>query len=104
MDNHYECLNRLPLDLKKEIETQKELSVRVKANRSLAYPQTKQIQKLLTANQRCSMEFHRVMTKLQYVLSCVARTKEEQHEPIDKSEMAAFTDEVEKQNELLVEI
>ena len=104
MDNHYECLNRLPLDLKKEIETQKELSVRVKANRSLAYPQTKQIQKLLTANQRCSMEFHRVMTKLQYVLSCVARTNEEQHEPIDKSEMAAFTDEVEKQNELLVEI
>ena len=57
MDNHYECLNRLPLDLKKETETQKELSVRVKANRSLAYPQTKQIQKLLTANQRCSMEF-----------------------------------------------
>ncbi|KAB0372921.1 hypothetical protein FD755_015674, partial [Muntiacus reevesi] len=103
MDYHYECLNRLSLDLKKEIETQKELSVRVKANRSLPYPQTKQIQKLLTANQRCSMEFHRVVTKLQYVLSYVARTKEEQHESINKSEMA-FTDEEEKQNELLMEI
>ena len=65
MDNHYECLNRLSLDLKTEIETQKELSIRVKANLSLPYPQTKQIQKLLTANQRCSMEFHRVVMKLQ---------------------------------------
>uniref|UniRef100_A0A8C6FWN3 Centromere-associated protein E n=1 Tax=Moschus moschiferus TaxID=68415 RepID=A0A8C6FWN3_MOSMO len=103
MDNHYECLNRLSLDLKKEIETQKELSIRVKANLSLPYPQTKQIQKLLTANQRCSMEFHRVVMKLQYVLSYVARTKEEQHESINKFEMA-FIDEVEKQNELLMEI
>lgn len=65
MDNHYECLNRLSLDLKKEIETQKELSIRVKANLALPCPQSKQIQKLLTANQRCSMEFHRVMKKLQ---------------------------------------
>ncbi|XP_025146133.3 centromere-associated protein E isoform X6 [Bubalus bubalis] len=103
MDNHYECLNRLSLDLKKEIETQKELSIRVKANLSLSCPQTKQIQKLLTANQRCSMEFHRVVMKLQYVLSYVARTKEEQHESINKYEMA-FIDEVEKQNELLMKI
>ncbi|XP_070228167.1 centromere-associated protein E isoform X3 [Bos mutus] len=103
MDNHYECLNRLSLDLKKEIETQKELSIRVKANLSLPCPQTKQIQKLLTANQRCSMEFHRVVMKLQYVLSYVARTKEEQHESINKYEMA-FIDEVEKQNELLMKI
>ncbi|XP_043294551.1 centromere-associated protein E isoform X4 [Cervus canadensis] len=103
MDNHYECLNRLSLDLKTEIETQKELSIRVKANLSLPYPQTKQIQKLLTANQRYSMEFHRVVMKLQYVLSYVARTKEEQHESINKFE-TAFIDEVEKQNELLMEI
>ncbi|XDC56278.1 hypothetical protein R6Z07M_007460 [Ovis aries] len=103
MDKHYECLSRLSLDLKKEIETQKELSIRVKANLSLPYPQTKQIQKLLTANQRCSMEFHRVVMKLQYVLSYVARTKEEQHESINKFEMA-FIDEVEKQNELLMEL
>uniref|UniRef100_A0A8B9WLG0 Centromere-associated protein E n=1 Tax=Bos mutus grunniens TaxID=30521 RepID=A0A8B9WLG0_BOSMU len=103
MDNHYECLNRLSLDLKKEIETQKELSIRVKANLSLPCAQTKQIQKLLTANQRCSMEFHRVVMKLQYVLSYVARTKEEQHESINKYEMA-FIDEVEKQNELLMKI
>lgn len=65
MDNDYECLNRLSLDLKKEIETQKELSVRVKANLSLPYPETKQIQKFLTANQRYSMEFHRVVKKLE---------------------------------------
>ncbi|XP_031546340.1 centromere-associated protein E isoform X3 [Vicugna pacos] len=103
MDNHYECLNRLSLDLEKEIETQKELSVRVKANLSLPYPQTKQIQKLLTANQRCSMEFHRVMKKLQYVLSHVTKIKEEQHESVNKFEMA-FIDEVEKQNELLMKI
>nr|XP_031324242.1 centromere-associated protein E isoform X3 [Camelus dromedarius] len=103
MDNHYECVNRLSLDLEKEIETQKELSVRVKANLSLPYPQTKQIQKLLTANQRCSMEFHRVMKKLQYVLSHVTKIKEEQHESINKFEMA-FIDEVEKQNELLMKI
>ncbi|XP_032316904.1 centromere-associated protein E isoform X5 [Camelus ferus] len=103
MDNHYECINRLSLDLEKEIETQKELSVRVKANLSLPYPQTKQIQKLLTANQRCSMEFHRVMKKLQYVLSHVTKIKEEQHESINKFEMA-FIDEVEKQNELLMKI
>ena len=41
--------------------------------------------------------------KLQYVLNYVARTKEEKHEPINKFEMA-FTDEVEKQNKLLMEI
>ncbi|XP_060154731.1 centromere-associated protein E [Globicephala melas] len=103
MDNHYECLNRLSLDLKKEIETQKELSIRVKANLTLPCPQSKQIQKLLTANQRCSMEFHRVMKKLQYVLSHVTKIKEEQHESINKLEVA-FIDEVEKQNELLIKI
>ncbi|XP_032489252.1 centromere-associated protein E isoform X5 [Phocoena sinus] len=103
MDNHYECLNRLSLDLKKEIETQKELSIRVKANLALPCPQSKQIQKLLTANQRCSMEFHRVMKKLQYVLSHVTKIKEEQHESINKLEVA-FIDEVEKQNELLIKI
>ncbi|XP_057562609.1 centromere-associated protein E isoform X4 [Hippopotamus amphibius kiboko] len=103
MDNHYECLNRLSLELKKETETQKELSIRVKANLSLPYPQAKQIQKLLTANQRCSMEFHRVMNKLQYVLSHVTKTKEEQHESINRLEMA-FIGEVEKQNELLMKI
>nr|XP_044622680.1 centromere-associated protein E-like isoform X4 [Equus asinus] len=64
MDSHYECLNGLCLDLEREIETQRELSIRVKANLSLPHPQTRQIQKLLTANQRCSMEFHRVMKKL----------------------------------------
>uniref|UniRef100_A0A8D2B5N5 Centromere-associated protein E n=1 Tax=Sciurus vulgaris TaxID=55149 RepID=A0A8D2B5N5_SCIVU len=103
MDNHYECLNRLSFDLEKEIETQKELSIRVKANLSLTYPQTKQIQKLLTANQRCSMEFHRVMKKLKYVLSHITKIKEEQHDSINKFEMA-FIDEVEKQNELQIKM
>ncbi|KAL2780686.1 centromere-associated protein E isoform 1 precursor [Daubentonia madagascariensis] len=103
MDNHYECLNRLSLDLEKEIETQKELSIRVKANLPLPYSQTKQIQKLLTANQRCSMEFHRVMKKLKYVLSYVTKIKEEQHESINKFERD-FIDEVEKQKELLIKI
>ncbi|XP_045840361.1 centromere-associated protein E isoform X3 [Meles meles] len=103
MNNHYECLNRLSLDLEKEVETQKELSARIKTNLSLPYPQIKQIQKLLTANQRCSMEFHRVMKKLQYVLSHVTKIKEEQHESINNSEVV-FIDEVEKQNELLSKI
>ncbi|KAF5926643.1 hypothetical protein HPG69_001272 [Diceros bicornis minor] len=67
MESHSECLNGLSLDLEREIETQRELSVRVKANLSLPAPQTRQIQKLLTANQRCSMEFHRVVKKLQHL-------------------------------------
>uniref|UniRef100_A0A8C3WHZ5 Centromere-associated protein E n=1 Tax=Catagonus wagneri TaxID=51154 RepID=A0A8C3WHZ5_9CETA len=103
MDNHYECLNKLSLDLKKEIETQKELSIRVKTNLSLPYPEAKQVQKFLTANQRYSMEFHRVVKKLEYVLSHITKTKEEQHESINKFEMA-FIDEVEKQNDLLIKI
>ncbi|XP_032117473.1 centromere-associated protein E isoform X7 [Sapajus apella] len=103
VDDHYECLNRLSLDLEKEIEIQKELLMRVKANLSLPYLQTKQIEKLFTANQRCSMEFHRVMKKLKYVLSCVTKIKEEQHESINKFEMD-FIDEVEKQEELLIKI
>uniref|UniRef100_A0A4X1UR67 Centromere-associated protein E n=1 Tax=Sus scrofa TaxID=9823 RepID=A0A4X1UR67_PIG len=68
MDNDYECLNRLSLDLKKEIETQKE-----------------------------------VVKKLEYVLSHITKTKEEQHDSINKFEMA-FIDEVEKQNDLLIKI
>ncbi|XP_047305497.1 centromere-associated protein E isoform X15 [Homo sapiens] len=103
MDDHYECLNRLSLDLEKEIEFQKELSMRVKANLSLPYLQTKHIEKLFTANQRCSMEFHRIMKKLKYVLSYVTKIKEEQHESINKFEMD-FIDEVEKQKELLIKI
>ncbi|XP_073093324.1 centromere-associated protein E isoform X3 [Manis javanica] len=103
MDNNYECLNKLSFDLEKEIETQKELSIRIKTNLSLPYPQAKQIQKLLSANQRCSMEFHRVMQKLKYVLNHVTKIKEEQHESINKFEMV-FVDEVEKQNELLIKI
>ncbi|XP_063665056.1 centromere-associated protein E isoform X14 [Pan troglodytes] len=103
MDDHYECLNRLSLDLEKEIEIQKELSMRVKANLSLPYLQTKHIEKLFTANQRCSMEFHRIMKKLKYVLNYVTKIKEEQHESINKFEMD-FIDEVEKQKELLIKI
>ncbi|KFO25872.1 Centromere-associated protein E [Fukomys damarensis] len=99
MDDHCECLNRLSLDLEKEIETQKELSARVKANLSPPHPQSKQIQRLLTASQRCSMEFHRVMKKLKYVLSHVTKTKEEQHNSINQLEMA-LVGEVEKQEEL----
>ncbi|XP_054447805.1 centromere-associated protein E [Pteronotus mesoamericanus] len=103
MDSHYEFLHRLSLDLEKETETQKELSVKIKANLSLPYPQTKQIQKLLTVNQRCSMEFYRVMKNLKYVLSNVIMIKKEQHESINKFEMV-FIDEVKKQNELLVQL
>uniref|UniRef100_A0A2K6SHJ1 Centromere-associated protein E n=1 Tax=Saimiri boliviensis boliviensis TaxID=39432 RepID=A0A2K6SHJ1_SAIBB len=54
-------------------------------------------------NRLCSMEFHRVMKKLKYVLSCVTKIKEEQHESINKFEMD-FIDEVEKQEELLIKI
>ncbi|XP_076998770.1 centromere-associated protein E isoform X2 [Tamandua tetradactyla] len=103
MDKQYECLNKLSSDLEKEIEIQKVLSNTVKANLSLPYLQTKQIQKLLTANQRCSMEFHRVTKKLKYVLSHVIKIKEEHHESINKFEVDLI-DEVEKQNELLIQI
>ncbi|XP_045140261.1 centromere-associated protein E [Echinops telfairi] len=103
IDTRYECLNMLSLDLEKEIEIQKELSVKVKAKLSLPYSQTKQIQKLLTVNQRCSTEFHRIMEKLKYVLSLIAKIKEEHHEAINKLEMD-FTGEVEKQNELLIKM
>ncbi|XP_036887808.1 centromere-associated protein E isoform X2 [Sturnira hondurensis] len=103
MDNQYEFLNRLSLDLEKEIETQKQLSTKIKANLSLPYPQMKQIHKLLTVNQRCSMEFYRVMKNLKYVLSNVIMIKKEQHESINKFEMV-FIDEVEKQNELLIKL
>lgn len=65
MYNHYECLTRLSLDLEKEIETQKELSVTIKANLSLPHSQIKQIEKLLAVNQRCSMEFHRIIKRFQ---------------------------------------
>ncbi|XP_016079113.1 PREDICTED: centromere-associated protein E isoform X3 [Miniopterus natalensis] len=100
MDNHYEFLNRLSHDLEKETESQKEISIKIKANLSLPFPQTREIQKLLTVNQRCSMEFYRVMKNLKYAVSNVIMIKKEQHESINKFEMI-FTDEVEKQNELL---
>ncbi|KAM4834068.1 centromere-associated protein E isoform 2-T2 [Thomomys bottae] len=103
MGNDYECLDRLSLDLEKEIETQKELSTRVKENLSLAHPQTREIQKLLAANQRCSMEFHRVLKKLKYVLSHVAKVKEEQHDSIHRFEME-YVSEMEKQRELQIKI
>ncbi|XP_024907487.1 centromere-associated protein E isoform X7 [Pteropus alecto] len=103
MNDHYEFLHGLSFDLEKEIEIQKELSIKIKANLSLPHQQNKHIQKLLTVNQRCSMEFHRVMKKLKYVLSHVIMTKEEQHDSINKFEMLLI-DEVEKQSELLVKI
>uniref|UniRef100_A0A2K5DSZ8 Centromere-associated protein E n=1 Tax=Aotus nancymaae TaxID=37293 RepID=A0A2K5DSZ8_AOTNA len=57
MDDHYECLNRLSLDLEKEIEIQKEVMKKLKVPSFL------------------------------YVLSYVTKIKEEQHESISKFEM-----------------
>uniref|UniRef100_A0A8C6MWV0 Centromere-associated protein E n=1 Tax=Mus spicilegus TaxID=10103 RepID=A0A8C6MWV0_MUSSI len=103
MANDYECLNKVSLDLERETKTQKELSITVRTKLSLPHTQTKEIEKLLTANQRCSLEFHRVLKRLKYVLSSISRIKEEQHESINKREMA-FIQEVEKQNELQIQI
>ncbi|XP_029331454.1 centromere-associated protein E isoform X2 [Mus caroli] len=103
MANDYECLNKVSLDLERETKTQKELSITVRTKLSLPHTQTKEIEKLLTANQRCSLEFHRVLKRLKYVLSSIARIKEEQHESINKRELA-FIQEVEKQNELQIQI
>lgn len=103
MGNDYECLNRFSLDLEKETKTQKELVISIKAKLSLPYPQAKEIEKLFTANQRCFMEFHRILKKLKYVLSHITKIKEEQHEFINKFEVA-FIQEVEKQNELWTKI
>ncbi|XP_050014387.1 centromere-associated protein E [Alexandromys fortis] len=103
MGDDYECLNRLSLDLEKETKTQKELVISIKAKLSLPYPQTKEIEKLFTANQRCFMEFHRILKKLKYVLSHITKIKEEQHEFINKFEVA-FVQEVEKQHELWTKI
>ncbi|ERE91188.1 centromere-associated protein E isoform X1 [Cricetulus griseus] len=103
MGNEYECLNSFSIDWEKETKTQKELALAIKAKLSLPHPQTKEIEKLLTTNHRCSMEFHRILKKLKYVLSHITRLKEEQHEFINKFEMA-FVQEVEKQNELRIKI
>ncbi|XP_057649265.1 centromere-associated protein E [Chionomys nivalis] len=103
MGDDYECLNRLSLDLEKETKTQKELVISIKAKLSLPYPQTKEIEKLFTANQRCFMEFHRILKKLKYVLSHITKIKEEQHELINKFEVA-FVQEVEKQHGLWTKI
>ncbi|CAH6789042.1 Cenpe [Phodopus roborovskii] len=101
MGHEYECLNQFSVDLEKETKTQKELAIAVKAKLSLPHPQIKEIEKLLTTNHRCSMEFHRLLKKLKYVLSHITRLKEEQHEFINQFEMA-FIQEVEKQNELQI--
>ncbi|XP_036047276.1 centromere-associated protein E [Onychomys torridus] len=103
MGNDYECLNQFSLDLEKEIKTQKELAVTVKAKLSLPYSQTKEIKKLLAEHQRCSMEFNRILKKLKYVLTYITRLREEQHEIISNVEMAVVQ-EVEKQNKLQMKI
>uniref|UniRef100_A0A8C2QPZ7 Centromere-associated protein E n=1 Tax=Cricetulus griseus TaxID=10029 RepID=A0A8C2QPZ7_CRIGR len=67
MGNEYECLNSFSIDWEKETKTQKELALAIKAKLSLPHPQTKEIEKLLTTNHRCSMEFHRILKKLKEV-------------------------------------
>lgn len=64
MANDYECLNRFSVDVEKETKTQKELSITIKTKLSLPCTQTKEIEKLFAVNQRCSMEFHRVLKSL----------------------------------------
>ncbi|GAB1295424.1 Centromere-associated protein E [Apodemus speciosus] len=103
MANDYECLNRFSVDVERETKTQKELSITIKTKLSLPCTETKEIEKLFAVNQRCSMEFHRVLKSLKYVLSTITSIKEEQHEFINKFEMA-FIQEVEKQNELQIKI
>ncbi|XP_055970273.1 centromere-associated protein E [Sorex fumeus] len=103
MSGHYECLDRLAEDLERDIGTQKELSARVKAQLPLPYAQAKQVDKALTGSLRGSMELLRIMKKLRYVLSHVAKTKEEQHEAVSRLE-AASVEEAEKQDELLRQI
>ncbi|KAK7819394.1 hypothetical protein U0070_025422, partial [Myodes glareolus] len=94
MGNDYECLHRFSLDLEKETKTQKELVISIKAKLSLPYPQAKEIEKLFTANQRCFMEFHRILKKLKYVLSHITKIKEEQHEFVNKFEVAFIQEEI----------
>ncbi|KAL6081104.1 hypothetical protein STEG23_005435, partial [Scotinomys teguina] len=77
MDNDYECLNQFSLDLEKEIKTQKELAITVKAKLSLPYAQTKEIKKLLAEHQRCSMEFNRILKKLKAMLNESTEFEEE---------------------------
>ncbi|XP_052586509.1 centromere-associated protein E isoform X2 [Peromyscus californicus insignis] len=103
MGNDYECLNQFSLDFEKEIKTQKELAITVKAKLSLPYSQTKEIKKLLAEHQRCSMEFNRILKKLKYVLTYITRLKGEQHEVISNVEMAVVQ-EVEKQNKLQIKM
>lgn len=103
MGNDYECLNQFSLDFEKEIKTQKELAITVKAKLSLPYSETKEIKKLLAEHQRCSMEFNRILKKLKYVLTYITRLKEEQHEVISNVEMAVIQ-EVEKQNKLQIKM
>ncbi|XP_076431135.1 centromere-associated protein E isoform X1 [Peromyscus maniculatus bairdii] len=103
MGNDYECLNQFSLDFEKEIKTQKELAMTVKAKLSLPYSETKEIKKLLAEHQRCSMEFNRILKKLKYVLTYITRLKEEQHEVISNVEMAVIQ-EVEKQNKLQIKM
>ncbi|XP_054997855.1 centromere-associated protein E [Sorex araneus] len=100
MSGHYECLDGLAEDLERDIGTQKELSARVKAQLPLPHAQAKQVDKELTGSLRGSMELLRVMKKLKYVLSHVAKTKEEQHEAVSRLEAAA-AEEAERQDELL---
>ncbi|XP_023559616.1 centromere-associated protein E [Octodon degus] len=103
MGSQYECLNGLCLDLEKELELREELSMKVKANLSLPYPEARQFQKLLATNLNRSMEFQRVIKKLKNELSYAAEMKEEEHGSINKFEMALI-DEVEKQDELRVKM
>ncbi|XP_013006069.1 centromere-associated protein E isoform X1 [Cavia porcellus] len=103
MATEYECLDGLCLDLEKELEIKKELSTQVNSNLCRLLPETKQFQKLLATNLNRSMEFHRVLCGLKFLLIDVAKMKEEEHESINKFEMALI-DEVEKQDELHIKM
>ncbi|XP_060028371.1 centromere-associated protein E [Erinaceus europaeus] len=94
------CLGGLSLDVEEEVQVQKELSARIKEKLALHCAQAGSVHKLLAKNLSCSMEFLRVLEKVQYVLDNVTTIKEEHHGALCKLE-AGCVGEVERQAELL---
>ncbi|XP_067424353.1 centromere-associated protein E [Emydura macquarii macquarii] len=101
MEKKYECLTAFSLNLKSELNSQKDLIAVMLAG--LALEQAKQVRRLQTENEKINNHLQSLLNKLKFLFSCVCRKKAHHYTTIYNHEMELL-DERRKQGELLSQI
>ncbi|KAF1527623.1 Centromere-associated protein E, partial [Eudyptes sclateri] len=101
MEKRYECLSRVSLNLKNELNSQKALISVILTQ--LSSEQSKQVKRLQTENEKINSHLQSLLNKLKFLFGRVCSKKREYHTTVNKYEMELL-EEKRKQNQLRAQI